>query len=84
MSGAFTKEYRELLRKHAEHYQAMALFVQESGDQEIGELEKACLSATPTNCGWDEYLAAKHILGEIRSEQHRRYQARATKAHTAV
>lgn len=63
-----TRGQKELLSKHAEHYQAMALYVRESNDDELEQLMEACLAASTTNCAWDTYQAAQYLKLETQTE----------------
>lgn len=60
-----TKEQKELLRLHADHFQAMASYVRECDPQELIELSEACDATSASNCGWDTYAAAQFLKDEI-------------------
>lgn len=60
-----TNEQKQLLRKHADHFQAMASYVRECDDDELATLLEACNAAGATNCGWDTWQAARFLEREI-------------------
>lgn len=63
-----TKEQKQLLAPHAEHYSAMYDHIAEASDDELAQLTAACLACTTTNCWWANYNAAQYLLKEIRAE----------------
>jgi hypothetical protein len=63
-----TKEEKQLLKPHAEHYVAMAIHIRDATISELERLHLACLACTNVNCGWDDYAAAQYLAGEITAE----------------
>lgn len=81
-SCKMTNEQRALLRRHAEHFQAMASYIRECHSEELAELEAACAAVSSTNISWDCYRAAKFLAEEI--EIRREMERRATERETAL
>lgn len=78
-----TKEQRDLLKPHAEHFQVMAAHVWDASDDDLKALIAACDAASQTNCGWDTYAAAQYLGKEARivTGQRRLRAAEAAPAH---
>lgn len=60
-----TNAQKELLRKHAEHFEAMATHVHQASPEALEELMEACLAVSQTNCGWSVYQAAQYLKSEV-------------------
>ena len=60
-----TREQKQLLERHAEHFAAMASFIRECDDDELATLLEACKAANEGNCWWATHKAAKHLQQEI-------------------
>lgn len=77
------KDQKTLLKPHADHFAEMAAYVVTCDRDELAMLDEACKAATPTNCGWDIYRAARYLAEEIKAEQHQRLKNRAAAADSS-
>lgn len=66
------KEHRTALAPHAAHYNAIVTWVWGATDRELTAARRAAEAVSTSNCGWDEYGAARLMLPEIIAEQTRR------------
>src|SRR5437879_3634658 len=63
-----TKDEKQLLKPHAEHYGAMLAHIRDATTLDLEKLHSACLACTEINCGWDDYAAAQYLKVEIERE----------------
>lgn len=63
-----TKDQKQVLKPHAEHYLAMAYHIQGAETEDLQSLLRACRACTTVNCNWAEYAAAQHLMDEITAE----------------
>lgn len=63
-----TKDQKQVLKPHAEHFMAMARFISEATAEDLEALNGASRACTTINCGWHEYAAAQYLMKEIAAE----------------
>jgi hypothetical protein len=77
---ALAQSQKELLRPHAQHFEAMAGHVFDCSDEELADLLLACDAADETNCPWSIYRAARFLRQEVENQFNVREKRRAALA----
>jgi hypothetical protein len=65
-ASQMTKNQKDLLKPHADHFSAMAQYVATRTDDDMKLLLEACDATSQMNCGWDTYAAAQYLAKEAR------------------